>query len=43
MRLHQLNFIFDALLSFITELYLFKNNDYFFKTTKIEPLKHEKT
>jgi hypothetical protein len=42
MRLHQSKFIFDALLSFITELYLFKNNDGFFKTTTLEPLRHKK-
>ena len=43
MRLHQSKFIFDALLSFITELYLLKNNGGFFKTTTLEPLRHKKT
>jgi hypothetical protein len=41
MRLHQSKFIFDALLSFITNYYI-KNNGGFFKTTTLEPLRHKK-
>jgi hypothetical protein len=39
MRLHQSKFSMHYY--HITELYLFKNNDGFFKTTTLEPLRHK--
>ena len=43
MRLNQLIFIFDVLLSLLTKLYQFKIIVSFLKTTKIERLNHKKT